>query len=176
MLPKYYELAVNKALKENVEESNYSDLLEVIYAELSEISIDTLNSHDYKQTSEYTWDFIDRVGNKMRVLLLPLKNDIKSAYVILNQDGNEVQVYDKDRLSDIDKDKIVDLPDERRINTIYKIIVKEILPKFLLNKKPNKISFTPVSNTRNRLVKIILSKIARELPGLEVKSNYLIYK
>jgi hypothetical protein len=173
MIPTYYELAVNKAIKEHVDESEYSQLLEVIYSELVELSIDHYDTHRYERTSEYTWDFIDRVNNKIRVFILPLKNDIKTAYVI-DVDGKEVLVYDKDKLED--KNKIVDLPDEKRLNTIYKIITKEIVPEFLLNKRPNKLSFTPISQSRDRIVKLILSKIVKDHSELEVKSNYLIYK
>lgn len=172
MIPKYYELAVNKALKENVDESQYSDLLEVFYSELVELSINQHETHDYERTSQYTWDFIDRVGNRMRVLLLPLKNDVKSAYVI-EVDGKEFLVYDKDKLQN--KSLIVDLPDERRLNTIYKIVTKEIVPEFLLNKSPNKLSFTPISKTRDRLVKLILNKVATDHPELQVKGNLLVY-
>jgi hypothetical protein len=173
MIPKYYELAINKALKENVEESYYSQLVEVIYAELVELSIDPYDTHKYERTSQYTWDFIDRVNNKIRVFILPLKNDIKTAYVI-DVDGKESLVYDKDRLED--KSKIIDLPDEKRLNTIYKIITKEIVPEFLLNKRPNKISFTPISQSRDKIVNIILNKIVKDYPELEIKSNQLIYK
>lgn len=173
MLPKQYETAINKALKENVDESSCSDLVEVIYSELLEFSIDPQNTHEYERTSQYTWDFTDRVNNKMRVFILPVKNDIKTAYVI-DVDGKEALVYDKNKLND--KSKIVDLPDEKRLNTIYKIIVKEILPEFLFNKKPNKISFTPISNTRDRLVKVILNKIVVGHPELQIKANQLIYK
>lgn len=173
MIPKQYELAVNKALKESVEESDYSDLLEAIYSELVELSINQHDTHEYNRTSQYTWDFVDRVGNKMRVLLLPLKNDVKSAYV-LDIDGKEVLIYDKDKLQD--KSLIKDLPDERRLNTIYKIITQEIVPEFLLNKKPNKLSFTPISKSRDRVVKLILNKVAKDYPEVEIKGNFLVHK
>ena len=173
MIPKQYELAVKKALKESVEESAYSDLLEAIYSELTELSIDPNSTHSYERTSEYTWDFTDRVGNRMRVLILPGKNDIKTAYVI-NSNGKDFLVYDRDKLED--KNLVIDLPDERRLNTIYKIVTKEIVPQFLLNKRPNKISFTPISKTRDRVVKLILNKLVKDHPGLEISGNQLIYK
>ena len=173
---KLYETAINIALKAQVKEDEYVDLLETIYAELCEITIDPLNTHKYEKTSEYTWDFIDRVNNHMRVLILPFKNDIKTAYVIKNAKREEVLVYDKDKLSNEEREKIVDLPDERRINTIYKIIIKEILPKYLLSNKPSKISFTPISKTRERLVTMIFNKIIKDHPNLEVKGKYLVNK
>jgi hypothetical protein len=173
MTNKYYELAVNKALKENIDESEYSQLIEIIYAELVELTIDPYDTHIYERTSQYTWDFIDRVNNKMRVFILPLKNDIKTAYVI-DVNGKEVLVYDKNNIED--KSKIIDLPDEKRLNTIYKIITNEIVPEFLLNKTPNKISFTPISQSRDRIVKLILNKVVKDYPQLQIKSNQLIYK
>jgi len=173
MIPKHYETAVNKALKENVNETEYCDLLEVFYSELVELSINQHDTHAYERSSQYTWDFTDRVGNKMRVLLLPMKNDVKSAYVV-SIEGKEVLVYDKSKLED--KDMVIDLPDERRLNTVYKIITNEIVPEFLLNKVPNKLSFTPISTSRDRLVKLILNKVAKDHPRLEVKGNMLIHK
>ena len=71
---------------------------------------------------------------------------------------------------------VIDLPDERRLNTVYKIITNEIVPEFLLNKVPNKLSFTPISTSRDRLVKLILNKVAKDHPRLEVKGNMLIHK
>lgn len=172
MLAKHYELAVNRALKESVEESKYCDLLEVICAELFELSINPINTHSYERTSKYTWDFVDRVNNHMRVLVLPIKNDIKTAYVI-EIDGKEVLVYDKDKSPY--KEKIVDLPDEKRLNTIYKIITKDIIPEFLLNSRPNKISFTPISAVRDRLISMILNKLIKDYPQLKIRGNQLIY-
>jgi hypothetical protein len=173
MIPKHYELAVKKALKESVEESAYSDLLEAIYSELTELSIDPNSIHPYERTSEYTWDFIDRVGNRMRVSILPGKNDVKTAYVV-DSNGKDFLVYDRDKLED--KDLVIDLPDERRLNTIYKILTSDIVPQFLLNKRPNKISFTPISKTRDRVVKLVLNKLVKDHPGLEINGNQLIYK
>jgi len=54
--------------------------------------------------------------------------------------------------------------------------INEIIPKFVLNKRPNKLSPNPVSHANARLVSILLNKLIEFYPELIVKNNNLIYR
>jgi bifunctional ADP-heptose synthase (sugar kinase/adenylyltransferase) len=54
------------------------------------------------------------------------------------------------------------------------ILLEEIIPTYLLTKKPNKLYFNPVSDSRNRLVDMIINKVIEQYPQLTKKNNYLI--
>ncbi len=67
-------------------------------------------------------------------------------------------------------------PDEKRVNTVYKILSDEVIPNFVLNKKPNKLQLNPVSKSRQKLTDIILTKLTKDYPQLKRNKNYLTYK
>jgi hypothetical protein len=73
------------------------------------------------------------------------------------------------------QEKIKPCPDDKRVNTVYKILVEEVVPTYLLNKKPSKLYFNPVSDSRDRLVRIIINKVVEKYPQLQKKDNYLIH-
>ena len=66
--------------------------------------------------------------------------------------------------------------DDKRINTVYKILLEEIVPEYLLKKKPSKIYFNPISASRDKLVSILIGKIIKVYPQLIRSNNYLINK
>lgn len=54
--------------------------------------------------------------------------------------------------------------------------INEIIPKFVLNKRPNKLLPNPASYANARLVSILLNKLIEFYPELIVKNNNLIYR
>ena len=83
-------------------------------------------------------------------------------------------IFQPERLDNVEE-WIIPCADERKIGTIYKILSEEIIPNYLLNKNPNKIYFNPVSDSRSRIVSMIINKIIKDYPQLTKKNNYIIH-
>jgi hypothetical protein len=156
-----------------------SNQIEEEYFELNEIKIDPLNSYEYKETNflqgkgnNKAWEFEDRCGNVIYAVYNPNINEFKTGFKI---EGVDTLIFQPERFPQI-LDKIKPCPDDKKLGTIYKILVNEIIPIYLLNKKPNKLYFNPVSSTRDKLVKIIINKITQQFPQLIQRDNYIIYK
>lgn len=154
-------------------------LLETQYVELNELKIDELNSYPYEKISNInipgenkTWQFEDRCGNQLVVVYLGSIGEFKSGYKVK---GVSSLVFDPKKLPTDLQHLIKPCPDDKRVNTIYKILIKEVIPNYLLNIKPNRLYFNPVSDSRNRLVDIIINKVIKQYPQLKKKNNYIIY-
>jgi hypothetical protein len=162
-----------------IEDLHKSNQIEEEYFELNEIKIDSLNSYEYKETNflqgkgnNKAWEFEDRCGNIIYAVYNPNINEFKTGFKIESVD---TLIFQPERFPQI-LDKIKPCPDDKKLGTIYKILVNEIIPIYLLNKKPNKLYFNPVSSTRDKLVKIIINKIIQQFPQLIQRDNYIIYK
>ena len=169
-------MKLTKLLKEWILENfTHSDKLEEQYFELNEIKIDPLHSYQYEeiQLSQYTKSFMfeDRCGNKIVAVYIESTSEFKTGYKI---EGIDNLIFQPERLDNVEE-LIKPCADDRKIGTIYKILLEEIIPIYLLNKKPNKLHFNPVSESRSRLVDIIINKIIEKYPQLTKKNNYLIY-
>jgi hypothetical protein len=153
-----------------------ADKNETQYFELNELKIDVLNTYEYEPIDLpiYTkaYNFKDRCGNSLIVVYTEGIDEFKSGYKI---EGVDNLVFDISKYINLENG-IKPCPDDKRINTVYKILLEEIIPKYLLNKKPSKILFNPISDSRVRLVNIILNKIIKIYPQLQVSNNYLINK
>ena len=158
-----------------VEGFSKSDQLEESYFELNEIRIDPLNSYIYKdiQLPHFTKSFIfeDRCGNSIVACYIGSIGEFKTGYKI---EGVDSLIFEPEKIENVG-DIIKPCPDDKKIGTIYKILTEEIIPTYLLNKKPNKILFNPVSVSRKRLVSIINSKVVKQYPQLTLNGDYLIY-
>lgn len=151
-----------------------SDRLEASYFKLNEISIDPLNSYQYEEVvmPNYTkaYSFNDRCGNTIVAVYIDSVNEFKTGYKVK---GVNTLVFEPEKLNS--PELIKPCPDDKKVNTVYKILTTEIIPNYLLSKSPNKIMFNPVSKSRARLVNIILNKIVKSNPNLTKKNGYLIH-
>lgn len=154
-----------------------SYLLESEYAELNELKIDEFNSYEYNETQcgdipglYKAWSFKDRCNNELIALYLNSIGEFKSGYRV---EGIKSLIFDPKKLTN-GEELIKPCPDNKRVNTIYKILINEIIPFYLLNKSPNRLLFNPVSDSRNRLVDMIINKILIKYPQLKKNNNYLI--
>jgi hypothetical protein len=154
------------------------DKLEAKYAELNELKIDDLYTHEYQETeypelpTDYkAWSFQDRCGNELVVVYIPTTGDFKSGYRVKGISG---LVFDPAKLKDR-AESIRPCPDDQRVNTVYKILVQEVIPKYLLKKRPNRLRFDPVSPSREKLVDMIINKVIQKYPELKKKNNYILY-
>ena len=170
------KMYLTKLLKEwIIENFSNSNKLEEQYFELNEIKIDPLNVYSYEEVSypifTKSFQFEDRCGNIMVATYIESTGEFKTGYKIKGVDN---LVFQPERLDNIEE-LIRPCPDEKKIGTIYKILSEEIIPTYILNKKPNKLYFNPVSDSRSRLVDMIINKIIKKYPQLTKKNNYLIY-
>lgn len=156
-----------------LEDLNNASSFEVDYFTLNEISINTNQSYQYEEITipliTKAFQFNDRCGNTIVAALLG--NEFKTGYKV---EGVNSLIFQPERMSDI-VDKIRPCPDDRKISTIYNILVTEIIPNHLLNKRPNKIIFNPTSISKGRILNIMLNRILQEYPQLKIKNGYLIY-
>lgn len=171
-----YNMNLTSLLKEwTIEGLIESDKLEATHFKLNEISIDSLNSYQYEEVviQNYTkaYSFNDRCGNIIVAVYIDSVNEFKTGYKI---NGHDNLIFQPEKLDKVE-DYIRPCPDDKKINTVYKILTTEIIPDYLLSKSPNKIMFNPVSKSRARLVDIILNKIVKDNPNLVKKNSYLIY-
>ena len=157
-----------------------SDILEEKFFQLNELKIDELNSYSYKESTHEdvfgfnkAWEFEDRCGNLIVAVYLEGTREFKSGFRI---PGVSTLIFDPKKLPQKYQEKIKPCPDDKRVNTVYKILLEEVIPTYLLNKKPNQLLFNPVSSSRERLVDIIINKIIEVYPQLIKKDNYLINK
>lgn len=153
---------------------NSSYKLEADYFELNEIKIDPFHSYSYKelQLPQYTrsYQFEDRCGNIIVAAYLDSIGEFKTGYKV---EGVNSLIFQPEKLDNVEE-LIKPCPDERIVGTVYKILTQEILPNYLLNRKPSKLLFNPVSEVRKRLVDIIMNKIIKDNPQLIKKGGYLI--
>jgi hypothetical protein len=161
-----------------IENHTRIDLLEERYFHrINEIKIDSLNSYSYEKiklndTFDLAWKFEDRCGNTIIAAYYKTIGEFKTGFKVENED---TLIFDPKKLPKEKLSLIVPCTDEKRVNTVYKILIEEVIPKYLLSKKPNKLYFNPVSDSRKRLVDIIMTKIIEKYPQLTKKNNYLIY-
>lgn len=179
-------MKLTEILKQFILESHINtDLEEAKFFELNELKIDELNSYSYKESSHQdvlgfnkAWEFEDRCGNFIVTVYLESTGEFKSGFRI---PGVSTLIFDPKTLPQNHKtlgnmqEKIKPCPDDKRVNTVYKILVEEVIPNYLLNKKPSKLHFNPVSDSRDRLVRIIINKVVENYPQLQKKDNYLIH-
>jgi hypothetical protein len=170
-------MKLSKLLKQWVLEGLVvTDKLETEHFELNELNIDSLNSYEYEEIKLpiYTkaYKFNDRCGNELVAVYTEGISEFKSGYRVKGVDS---LVFDPTKFLNIE-DGIKPCPDDKRINTVYKILLEEIVPKYLLEKKPSKIYFNPISASRDRLTGILISKIVKVYPQLTKSGNYLINK
>lgn len=152
-----------------------SDKLETEFFGLNEIKIDPLHSYKYEEISLpiYTksYSFEDRCGNIIIAVYIESTGEFKTGYKIKEADN---LIFQPEKLDNVEE-LIKPCADDRKIGTIYKILIQEIIPNHLLNKKPNKLHFNPVSESRNRLVDMIVNKVIEKYPQLIKKNNYLVF-
>lgn len=172
-------MKLQQILKEWVLENlDESDKLEEAYFNLHELKIDELNSYPYTETEflpelgfSKAWEFEDRCGNKIVAVYQKSIKEFKSGYRI---EGVSTLIFDPKKLKNFE-DLIKPCADDKKVNTVYKILIEEVVPAYLLNQKPNKLIFNPISSSRARLVDMIINKVIQTYPQLIKKNNQLIY-
>ena len=167
-----FEKYLNESIRRDIIESNK---LEEKYFLQNEIKIDASNTHQYKeiQLSIYdkSYSFEDRCGNILVAVYMDSVKEFKVGYKI---EGEEKLVFEPEKLQN-PLGLVTPCADDKKISTIYKILSQEIIPKYTMSRKPNKVLFNPVSLSRKRITDTVMNRIVKDFPEISKKGNYLIY-
>ena len=137
--------------------------------------------YNYKEVKPDIWEFQDKYGNIIDVEFLFSSKYFESYFKAKDLKGNEIKIYDyASNFNRIQPDSIQGGPDEHRSDTICKILRDEIIPKYLLSKKPSVIKMHPLNEYRFNIF-IKCAEICKEkYPKIEIKTIgkeiFLLYK
>jgi len=128
-------------------------------------------SYNYEESTPNHYSFTDKFDNKLEVKYDPTTKDIESYYLLKDKTGNWIEVYDYDRAKILldPNSQIYGNSDDRRSDTICKIIRDEIIPKNLLDNKPKLIRLHPLNQYRYKIF-LKCAKVCKEkYPEIEIK-------
>jgi len=130
------------------------------------------HSYNYKEVEPNIWEFQDKYLNNIQVEYFPEVKYINTQFVVEDKDGVEFISFDINR----DKDRIAPFTfhhnkDERRSDTIAKIILDEIVPKYLINKTSQILKIAPIDNYRYQIFLKIAELIKEKYPQIEIQEK-----
>lgn len=129
------------------------------------------NAYPYEEVSEYVWEFKDKYGNTLGIIFKPEFKTLDSYYKVRDLSGKDVLMFDYE----VNKERIDPKSyklgtDEHRSDTICKIIVDEVVPRYLLKNKAGTIRL----HTLNQYSQDIFWKCAevckKKYPQLDIKN------
>ena len=127
-------------------------------------------AYEYKKVGDDVWEFNDKYGNKLGVRYLTGPKYFESYFIVKDLKGNEVIVFDIDLNKDkIDLTSISGGPDEHRSDTICKILLDEILPKYLLQSQGLIIKLHPLNEYRYKIFMKCAEICKDKHPNLTIK-------
>jgi hypothetical protein len=127
-------------------------------------------AYEYKKTGNDVWEFNDRYGNKLGVRYLVGPKYFESYFIVKDLNGNEVISYDIESNKDkIDLTSISGGNDEHRSDTICKILLDEILPKYLVNQPYSLIKLHPLNEYRYKIFMKCAEICKEKYPNLIIK-------
>jgi len=130
------------------------------------------HSYTYQEIEPNLWEFQDKYLNTIQLEYFPSVKYINTQFVVNDKDGVEFISFDIDK----DKDRIAPFTfhhnkDERRSDTIAKIILDEIVPKYLINKSPQILKIAPIDIYRYKIFYKIAELIKEKYPQLEIQEK-----
>jgi len=159
-LTKLLSQIIKEGYSKNLTHSQYIDFTESkLFSELANPD----NALPYKEEESNIWIFNDLYNNKIGVSIEGDKNNgyVKSFFIVKDKKGNERFSYDLDRDKDIlDLNSFTIGKDERRSDTIAKIVLNEIIPKHL-SSIPSKLTFQMINEYRYNIFEKI-ADLAKE--------------
>jgi len=154
-------IKLTKLLSEIIQESykeqtgnNLSDEMVILYEDmrLFQEFADPNFVYPYKETEPNVWEFKDKYGNELGVQFNPSLKYIDSFFIAKKLNGEKVQIFDYEtNQAGLDPLSKQGGSDTHRSDTICKIIRDEIIPKYLLQKKPSIIKIHPLNNYRHEI-------------------------
>jgi len=138
--------------------------------ELFQELADPTHACKYKLVNSNEWEFNDKYGNILGVRYFPSSKYFESYYIMKDINGKKVLVFDYETNKDyLDPTSFQGGTDEHRSDTICKILLDEILPKYLLNTKLSIIKLHPLNNYRYKIFMKCAEVCKEKYPNLEIK-------
>lgn len=127
-------------------------------------------SYKYKEISLNVWEFQDRYSNVLGVEFNPGNKYVDAYYKMKDLNGREVKVFDYESNKDaLDPLSFQGGSDERRSDTICKILRDEVIPKYLINKNPQLIKLHPLNDYRYKIFMKCAEICKEKYPQIEIK-------
>ena len=166
-LTKLLSNVIQESLKKQLSDFDYIDFAE------SELFLELANpdmAFPYDEEEPDVWTFYDLYKNKLGVLVSDRKF-VKSFFIIKDKKGKEQRIFDiETNFNALDPDDFTLGEDERRSDTIAKIIIDEIVPRHLAE-KPSMLQFQMLNKYRYRIYEKIADLIPDTDKELKVKKN-----
>lgn len=151
---------------------NLSECESIIFEEVElflELA-DPNGAYKYEKTGNGIWEFKDRFSNRLGVRFDESSKYFESFYIMKDKQGKEVRVFDYEtNKNNLDSTTFQGNSDEHRSDTICKILLVEVLPKYLLNKKSQLIKLHPLNEYRHKIFMKCAEVCKEKHPELEIK-------
>ena len=128
------------------------------------------HAYKYKLVKDNEWEFNDRFGNTLGVLFIPSNKYFESYYIMKDTKGNKVKVFDYETNKEyLDPTSFQGNSDEHRSDTICRILLDEVLSKYLLNSKLSIIKLHPLNDYRYKIFMKCAEVCKEKYPNIEIK-------
>jgi hypothetical protein len=162
---------LNKIIKESFDKKLNEQ--ESIIFEETELFLELANpdaAYEYKKVGKNIWEFNDRFGNTLGVRYDEGSKYFESYYLMRDKKGQEVRVFDYETNKNyLDPTSFQGNSDEHRSDTICKILLDEILPEYLLNKKSQIVKLHPLNDYRFKIFYKCAEVCKEKYPQIEIK-------
>lgn len=138
-------------------------------------------AYEYEKISPNEWIFQDKYGNRIGVSYNDSHKYFESYYYMKDNKGNDVKIFDYElNKPNIERTSFQGGSDQHRSDTICKILRDEIIPKYLINKKPSIIKLHSLNDYRYKIFMKCAELCKEEYPQINIKEVgkeiYLINK
>jgi hypothetical protein len=131
---------------------------------------DPFYSYKYKLIKDNEWEFNDKYGNILGVKYMPDLKYFESYYIMDDIKGNKIKVFDYETNKEyLDPTSFQGGSDEHRSDTICKILLDEVLPKYLLNVKPSIVKLHPLNDYRYKIFMKCAEICKEKHPNIKIK-------
>jgi hypothetical protein len=169
-------IKLTKVLSNIIQESkarNFLDDHEAILFEDSRLFQELADpefAYEYSETVPDIWEFKDKYGNTLGVQFNPSTKYLDAYYLMTDLNGREVRVFDYESVkAKVDPNSFQGGSDQHRSDTICKILLDEIVPKYLLSKKPSIVKMHPINEYRFNIFWKCAEVIKAKYEQLEIK-------
>ncbi len=162
-----------KILSRIIQEGRQKQLSDLDYIDFSEseLFLELANPDmalPYEEEEPNIWTFTDLYGNNLGVLV-SAQNYVKSFFAIKDKTGKKQRIFDiESNFNALDSSDFTIGEDERRSDTIAKIVLEEIIPRHL-SKKPSMIKFQMINKYRYKIFEKIADLAKDKYPDLETQ-------
>ena len=160
---------MHKVMLQNLDEDNSTLSYDLeLFLELANPN----HSYDYEEVESNLWEFKDKYQNTVQVEYFPSVGYVNSHFNVIDKDGVEFKMYDylndKSRLTPF---TFFHGHDERRSDTIAKIILNEIVPNYLISNSQQLLKMMPITSYRYQIFLMIAKLIKQRYPQVEIQEK-----